>query len=335
MSEAVPAESPPIRLIGVDDGAAVPITHGIRGMIRICREKLGFDLTRLEEIVVADDYPAALAAVDRGFQAAAPATRTETEHATGVAMALPVRRDDGVASVLLMDAKVASGLLSDDDDTFDMIAGMIAHELAHVHDQKVKVDAMPDVFLAYRPDAVDSVLNAMAEKAWSEYYACRATASLNPAQIGWHVDTLHNALRSSTETIVRETLESRLHADIGRLWPLAFRHADHIMQMAAYVLGTMDALGLDDGALPEPLRDLMEETGFRHTWEEMRAALRGMHATHPDWREARFEVYRPLMDAADMHLSRLGFDISLENGNLYIDIPLRPETTPFLPGWRF
>src|ERR1700728_2515316 len=50
------------------------------------------DLEHLDGITVADDYPAALRDLDRGFEATRPLTPT-TENATGVAMTPAVLRD--------------------------------------------------------------------------------------------------------------------------------------------------------------------------------------------------------------------------------------------------
>ncbi|NUJ81753.1 hypothetical protein HUN39_17325 [Methylocystis sp. FS] len=64
------------------------------------------DLERLDGVTIANDYPAALRQLDRGFTASHELTPTASELVTGVAMTPSVRRDGVVKAHMVLMAGV-------------------------------------------------------------------------------------------------------------------------------------------------------------------------------------------------------------------------------------
>jgi hypothetical protein len=163
-----------------------------------------FDLGRLEGITVSDDYPSALASIERGFGAERAPVRSENIDMLGVAMSVHVMRDGEVRSHLVFDIE---GLLplcmcEPDSEEARQARYMLAHECAHVEDLKLKDEAFPGVIL--RPREVGWIelnLGPAAWGLWEEYFACRRAAGFDPSQTQKFAAVLLSCLDHAQEEV--------------------------------------------------------------------------------------------------------------------------------------
>lgn len=318
----------PIEFQGVPEQAVQILQVGMGKLIQLAA-KVGLDLSRLERVVIAADYPAALRAVDRGFGASREVQRTEEDYAHGVAMALPVVRDGEAWTVLIMDAGTVCGLFSEEPGAFELVTGLVIHELAHVHDHQMKAAAFEGIWLTRHVDAKVAVLQGCADSAWSEYYASRISVHVDPEQLARHIDTLRAAFDRVWTTTQSEIIDYRTSADLNRVWSIGEQQAAWLIQCASYVVGSLDGLGMTLAEAAPDLEAEIAESYFGQTWTNLQAALRAMWETYPGWQEAGLEAYRPVMDVAEENLEVLGFELSLsDDGRLYINIPFSAHTLP-------
>lgn len=77
-----------------------------------------FDLTALDGITVADDYVAALGAIDRGYPGMRAATPTRDEFGAGFAMAVPVLRDGMHKSHVVLDSALVRHLVNSQSEYY-------------------------------------------------------------------------------------------------------------------------------------------------------------------------------------------------------------------------
>src|ERR1035438_9556181 len=91
-------------------------------------------LDGLEVVTVADDYNAALAKIERGFETNAPLTPTNDEFGTGTAMAVPVLRNGAIKTHIVMYSGLARALTLPDHELYPLSVHLLAHETAHAHD---------------------------------------------------------------------------------------------------------------------------------------------------------------------------------------------------------
>lgn len=301
------------------------IAEEIKGLIEIAAQ--GFDLSRLERVILAVDYEAALNGLDYGYQRSREAKPTREDYAQGVAMAQMVMREGEPWTILVIDARIALGLLDEDEESRSMVTGLIIHELAHVHDQRKKSIALPNIWLKPHLDLLHAVLFEGADSAWSEYFACRMTATVDPHQLTAQLETLENALERVQQTLRAEIIDYRTSADLERVWSIGQQQVTWLIQVAGYALGTLDGLKVNLADEAPELAEKLERGYFLRPWHDLQTALRQMWDVYPEWPEG-LDTYKPAMDAVEQSFHSLGFRPSLKNEGLYIDIPYTSDTLP-------
>lgn len=183
----------PIELVGfVDENAGRSVGNAVGTWLNFISRFI--DAERLEGVTIAWDYDAALTALDRGIEGLAPLTRS-TERAVGVAMAAPVVRNGELKAHLVVHAGLAEALVNEAHQLHLIAIYTLAHEIAHVHDLKMKDRAMPGVSLKARTcDAFDRLLLQVAEPCWDEYIACLLSAKFHEKQTALHEETFLSTL---------------------------------------------------------------------------------------------------------------------------------------------
>ena len=172
----------PYHLIGfaTEEDAKAAGDRVARAIDEVCT-KLGLNIRGLEGVTIAHDYDAALAQLDRGYEASSPLTRTKDGVGDGCAMAPLVLRDGQVMSHLVLAAYIVFLI----DTPQEGVSGkyIVAHELAHVHEHYLRNRVLPDTLLKVRiPRADEAFLYDLADTCWGEYVACYFSAPVHRDQ---------------------------------------------------------------------------------------------------------------------------------------------------------
>lgn len=203
-------------------------------------------LARLDGITFAADYPAALAALDRGFAVSAPLTTTDEEDAVGVAMAPLVLRGGRLKAHIVLRGWVGDALLNDDATTRNRALQILIGQFAEVAYVELFDSAIPGVMLRPLEDQFDMLRYRHVENAWRAYFASRIGAPI-AAEAGESYRTLLiAALQRAAKEIPRQRLEYRFHGNGPLLLDTVLKHVGFVLTHAARLIGHHD--GSDDEA---------------------------------------------------------------------------------------
>ena len=257
-----------------------------------------FDLSRLEAVTATDDYPAALAAVDRGFAASNVAARSENENMVGVAMCVFNLRE-GVPMVhLLFEIGPVLALKTHKfgDPEYAQALQRVAHECAHIEDMKKRDEAYPGVILQQKvTDVLDHMFLPTALSMWEEYYACRRTALFWQDATVDFATVLLGCLETCQPAIDDAIRRYRDHADLDVLVDETLERSCRIFKLAAYLIGHLDGLVQDWGAVPE-IAEQLASTELGELMDEMANELRRLWHLDGQWHGV--SDFSTLMDIA-------------------------------------
>ena len=210
------------------------------------------ELERLDGITVAFDYDAALAELDRGFEARRPLRRTADHNNLGIGMAPAVLRDGFVKAHLLFWAPAVLPLQDDHSTKASRRAlYFVAHECAHVEDLKHRDMCFPGTILQREiSDPEEAILEGLAGCLWEEYAACRISAIFGQDQTSVYEESLAKVLPEARDRSNAAIRAYRLHTDIDRVLEEAGVPLCEPLRYAAYLLGHLDGCGesFDHGA---------------------------------------------------------------------------------------
>lgn len=298
-----------------------------------CVMELGsfMDLATLDGVTIAIDYDAALAGIDQGIEGLRKLDRTDTEELQGVAKTCQVLRDGSVRSHIVFNAAMLVPLIAGDavtDEDREMAIGLIAHECAHVEVNARMDEVVPESRLgATSPDFERAVLFQIAEIAWSEYAVCRLSARFAPRQNQQHAESVA-AVMPGARARANEAIKSyRTHGDLRRLLAEAGSELCQPIKAVAYLLGGIDAEGLDWTEFPE-VRAAIEEARYADLVDVLHMRCRALWNTRADW-SADEDVLGPLTELTRDVLASGGIHLSRgEDGDCHISVPFTPATMP-------
>jgi hypothetical protein len=285
------------------------------------------DLERLDGITVAFDYDDALRSLDRGYEHPHQLTRTNDARLVGVAMAAPVLRDGVVRSHLVFDADFVLPLEDPESVLFQKALYLVAHECGHVEDLKLRDICFPGTILRETyADGEEEILGPISSCLWEEYAACRLSADLADDEFtALYERNLSAALQASRETADEAIRSYRTHGDINRLLVEAGAPLCEPLRTAAYLIGHMD--GLATSGKSEELRELLTTSDYDVFVADAAELLRALWSRRGRWSSP--SEFAPLKNLTRDVLASGGIILrTVANGGLYIDVPLRPETTP-------
>jgi hypothetical protein len=106
------------------------------------------------------------------------------------------------------------------------------------------------------------------------------------------------------------------------------RHGVFLVKSASYVLGYMDGLNVSLRELSAETSERLSGSYFEPTWDAMHVALKEMRRRYPDdWQDP--SIYDNLAAVLERYYAEMGLVLSTTgDGQTYVDVPLRPETTP-------
>lgn len=300
------------------------------------------DFRRMHRIIVTTDLGSELASLSASTASKNPLTHTNEEYGTAVAQVLVLPRGENEPEIVpVFSASIVAALIEKDQkrEIAEWMFHALHHEFCHVHDDNRKLDAMPHIMLRHRCEGKDRFIQPLAEACWSEYFAnYLSSATAPPMSVDSMTNSLLDAIKRTKPLVDGEILKYRTGRNLDHLMEIFGRHGEFLAKAAAYTLGYMDGLGKTLAELSPEAAECLKDSYFEPTWKLMHPALQKMRqASHDEWKT--LSIYGELGVALEKYYSDMGLILSnAENGQAYVDVPLRPETTPSLfpfnlPGW--
>lgn len=308
-----------------DTETATRVAHSVAYAVRDISRYI--DLSRLDGITVAYDYDAALAELDRGYQATRPLTRTADNRVLGVAMAPAVLRDGAVRGHLVFHAPFVLPIEDETHEHFNQALYLIAHECAHIEDLKCRDERFPGTILQRQiHDYEEALFAPIIDALWEEYAACRISGIFGNEQASAYEECLVGALGASSDEANAAIRTYRLHADINRVLEEAGNPLCEPLRFAAYLLGHLDGRQEDWDIVPQA-RDRLAESEYAPYVDRLTTALRELWSTRESWESPN--VFAPLKEISRDVLAEGGMIITrMPDGQAHVDIPFTLATMP-------
>lgn len=280
--------------------------------------ELSLSLSDLDGVTIAHDYDAALAGLDRGYEASAPLTRTKDGIGEGCAMAPLVLHNGEVKSHLVLAAYIVP--LIDEPQMGVNGKYIIAHELAHIHEHYFRNRVLPSTLLNIRiPKRDEAFLYDLADTCWGEYVACLFTAPVHPEQSKLFEMPLLALLPQAEDEIVAAKKDWLLDRDTGKFWQRTGGMVYSLLKYFSYLLGHAAGLGKPAGEIAPETWTLLTSNVWLLRWvERLNEELARMLDTFEHWKS--LDAFEPLKLLARRLLADCGIGISDVNGSLYISI---------------
>lgn len=293
------------------------------------------DLRRLNQIILTTDFNAEMIELSKRSVSGNLITYTNEEYAVAVAKVFIFPYEGDFENILVFNANIASGLLIDEDsegsnkELFETSLHYLHHELSHIHDNNKKLDGLKEWMLSYRPSGKNVFVFPLAEACWSEYFANYfSSTTASQKEVDTMVGNFKDSLSRTKPLIDKAIYAYRFHGDIDKLMHEFERHGGFLVKSAAYVLGYLDGFNLPFDKISKIAVDNLIGSYFEATWLSLAASLRKMRSIYPDnWKD--ISVYDELRSVIENYYTDMGLILSdMPNGDTYINVPFRPETTP-------
>ena len=297
---------PEIRFLQND--SSDPINEGpVIELVQEMYEALGrgLDLSCLDEIVVARDYPQALLTI--GEEIGRRIARTNLGEIQGGAQVIPLHQGQGLTGARLV---MGLNLLLAPDR-----AGINAfhHELAHVADMSRKRHVSGWLTTAARgPEAIRL---DVAGVLWDEYFADRTAAGTSPETLEQPIDVHLRFTLLADDSFQAVRLAAAGEVPTGFTpWPFAYSHLRNLWYLFALDCGRIDGLAEVGLITPEFQNGLTQAvcaaasaSGLDDIAVTIWGELRRLYMTRFEWRD--LSAYDVLCDLVDTSFSRLGFPL--------------------------
>jgi len=277
-----------------------------------------FDLAALDGITVADDYDGALKGIQRGYLGMNAPTPTRDEFGTGQAMAVPVLRNGKHKSHVVVNSLLVRPLVNPEDPYYQFAVHTLSHELAHVYDHKLRIEALPAIYGSQITDLREATLMRLAMAAWDEYAASRLSAP-------WGTSTYCSEFEQSLIPMLDTMLiraeaakkEFTIHRDTEQTMSALRDIFGSFLIRSAYLLGHIDGIESSMEAEAATLATKIEETTWlKDVWNRYVGILRVMFEKIDEWEG--IEVYDPLKELFEALLRGGGLQlVKLPEGGYY------------------
>lgn len=316
------SESLSIRVLGIEQDTSTLTTMLGRIFTNIGR---GLDLSSLDGVTFAVDYPAALRDLDRGYKSSHTLTPSGGR-VSGVAMTPTVIRNGELKSHMVFDLNVFVGML--DDGHSGRVVQLLAHECAHVEANAQFDKAFPNVLLRQQVNYRDGLRSQIILACWDEYIACLRSAPWGDDPRSEYERTFLEHLRVAREEADTFITEYRTHGDVSRVIYEVSEVYSNLMKYAAYFIGNEVGHGRD-WRDSESVRDSLADHWFLPFLERLESALDAIARQRGEWQdrsafEAIADLGEELMEEGGMRI----YDSPAHPGQIGVDIPLTPQTTP-------
>jgi hypothetical protein len=233
-----------VTLKGAFEPDALPaIMDALKEVLAQAAWTMGFE--RLDGITIADDYPEAVATLDRGTPGLKNPVARNDELGVGFAQSISVKRDGVMKEHVVVQSAVAHNLLSDSEADRAWAGYVLANQIVHADITQIFDQTLPGIMLTASYEGLDARRQAATYPAWLSYFAARSTAHFDPGRLADAQDLLLRALAIAYRVIPQERLAYRSHGDLERLVEATFPLVRTVLEQAASLLGQADGLGID------------------------------------------------------------------------------------------
>lgn len=328
------AFSIPVHFQGTfEEGVPKRISEAVSDLLREVAWTVPLD--RLDGITVADDYPSALAALDRGMlNVSAPPTRQD-EKGIGVAQCPNVVRDGVVKSHIVVQSFVAHHLLNEDDAVRTQCAYIIANQLASAGVTQTFDEALPGVLLTQQVEGLDGILQRTTYPAWSAYFASRASSAFaDPSRFEIEEDVALMGLGELFETFGEARRAYRLDADMDRFLGAVLPRLGFLLEHLAGLLGHADGIETNVFEAVPALTKELEARELRAWLSDYQRDLAFLWNRRGQW-----DGYGEFL-GLNRHAERILWLLpvvpwTMPDGAIRVEIPFVPdEDLPELPEWN-
>lgn len=326
-----------ITIKGLPEELSTTLGNTIGDIIKGLKEvDENLDFRRMHRIIVTSDFAGELALLSPETSSGNQITHTNEDYAVAVAKVMLLPFGDEFEIVPILNAEQAVALVGENEEyyqseNFLYILHLLHHELCHVHDNNKKIDAFHKLMLKHHYNGKDIYIRPLAEICWSEYIAnFLSSNSATPQNLQDIITCLVDAITRTKRDIDNEILSYRHHHDLEKLFSLFKRHGEFLIKTAAYTLGYIDGLDTNLESISQEASKILKGSYFESTWHTMHEALTEMRSEYADnWTD--LNIYNKLSEVLENYYDEMGLILSTTaDGEAYLDIPFRPETTPDL-----
>lgn len=258
----------------------------------------------------------------------------ENDGVIGAAMAPAVLRGGKVKTHLLFHFGLIAGLGTEDlqSETWQFALHAVAHESAHVEVTAALDHAFPATVLQEQIfDHLQARRIEVINAAWHEYGATRISATFGLDPTPGYVEIFVSSLRAARQNANDAITAYRTHGDIDRIMTDVILAYGNLVKFSAYLLGTLDGLGKSPEDIPQ-LIDALRGRWFDDGFRRLHATFQELWSRWGKWGSR--DEFEPIADIVIEALESGGvYMVGQPDGTMRIDIPLRPENTPFHPLW--
>lgn len=286
------------------------------------------DLSTLDGITVAFDYPQALLELDRGYPATVQLTPSR-DTVTGIAMTPSVLRNGVLKSHIVLDAGYVMALEEPDHEFFGLSLHTLAHECAHVEITAAFDRAFPNVLLRERSAGMhEGMRQDIIQTCWDEYAVCSIVAGMGADPLPGYEETLVKAVgeaRARANDFIRKY---RVHADVGQMLQEVCGVYGNLLKFASYFAGTLAGQGKGLNDTPAA-HDALVGHWFEPYYDRLTVVMAALAERYPHW-ESRSE-FDPVADLFEDIVRAGGVSMTpLPDGGIYADVPFSAETMPLV-----
>ena len=289
------------------------------------------DLSRLKSIVIAWDYPEALATLDRGEDMKITA-RTENEYGEGGAMSVALNLGGKLWSSVVIWTPLVRRIMDYDDPEHKRAVQALAHELVHVEDRHFLDSTYPGGWRAARSrDARDAAMLSIVDPLQWEYSAQRRSAHYFPEGGLDHLNVLEKVLRDVDEQIAGARLKYRVHEDIDTFWDTVRKRLAFLFQAIGYSIGYADYIVSANDISPELVQKYQTSvdkiSNLPQGWL-INACRKAVQPIFQQQEWSDMSVYDGLEQVLEQLLNRYGIYSSVKDGRFHLDMPYNSIADP-------
>ena len=301
-----------------DREGTVRLGETIKALVSVLSQAL--PLERLEGITMARDYPAAIGALDRGFDTETQLKPVSPQIGVGIAQTVTIVRSARLMCRIIVSDSVAHDLLSHDPERVGWALHVLAHELAEVGMICTVERVLPGSTLVHPYSRLDGELYAILYPGLIVHVASHIAAGFgDPEAIA---DMLRGFLVQSIEYLAtrvpQERQAYRRHRDLDRLVAVAFPAVRHVLILAAQLLGHCATARISPTGDSHALSDVLDREHLTNWFKTYESDLERFRNRLGQW--ASFDEFT----AFNIHVERLLWHVGIvpsdDSGRVAINV---------------
>ena len=260
----------------------------------------GIPLEKLEGITISHDYPAALHAVNRGWEGAPTPRTAPPEVGVGVAQMVTVQRAGAARGRIVASSVVSEALISGSAPRVEWASHVLVRLLVRVAVMGLIDETLPGCLWAPpKMTAIDAWLHKSVDGVPVEYVISRMMAGWGDSQAGTLRQILEEAVGQMASVAREARLSCRRQPDIDESLDAILPLVRQVLSVAADLFAHCDATSESVAGASGRLAEVLDEAGLSGWFE-----FYGEHLRRFDQRLGRWSSFDELL-AFNIHVERL------------------------------